>query len=179
VRALYRKEFHVKQDDDFAMHNSTLPEIARAYNEGEGDGPDSDDLHIDMIGGVNSKWNKEVLHILLAKLKHTRKVEKWALPKRSDSYFAELLKDRYKRAVNVWQRSQRGTNGSGELETWDEVEQRLVAQKEVQLLVNRHTTRRRNVSRWPYWKSTIVNLFSEVLSAYTNSTEHDRAQSRG
>ena len=146
VRALFKDVFEVNQDDDFALYHSILPETARAYASGDGDGPDMNALRINMIGGVNSRWNQKVLDILLVKLKDVREKDQWSLPNRSDMYLADLIKDRLKRAVKVWAKSQRKTNNAGTLESWDDVEQRLVAEKEGQLLLNRHATQRRNVS---------------------------------
>ena len=137
--------FGINQDDDFALLRSAPPEGTSAYESGEGDGPDADDLHIDMMGGLNSEWNKRVLEILLAKLKDVREEEKWSLPNRSDKYLAELIRDRLKKAIRTWVGSQRRTTNSGGLETWDQVEQRLVAQREAQLSATRHATRRRNL----------------------------------
>jgi hypothetical protein len=145
VRALFKKEFAVNQDEDFALHDCVTAEIARAYDNG-GDGPDENDLHLDMAGGINSTWNEDVRAILLAKLKDARREEGWSLPRRSDWYLTDLIKERFSRVVRVWQTCQRRTKKSGELESWDEVEQRVVAQKEAELLIKRHTTRRRNAS---------------------------------
>jgi hypothetical protein len=138
--------FGVKQDDDFAMYNTAPPAIIQAYNDGDGNGPDPDHLQLDMAGGAESQWNKAALGILLEKLKETRRAERWPLPDRSDSYLADLIRERYKRAAAVWQSSQRKTS-SGTLETWEQVEKRLVAKKDLQLVNNRHGTRRRNVSQ--------------------------------
>jgi hypothetical protein len=150
VRALFKDVFEVNQDDDFALHDSVLPETARAYANDVGDGPKEADLHIDMMGGSNSMWNKKVTEILLSKLKDCREEDQWQLPYRSDAYLEELIKERLKRVMKVWAASQRRPKMLGGVESWDEVEQRLVAQKEAQLLVNRHATRRRAVSRLFY-----------------------------
>jgi len=158
-RALMKQVFKINQDEDFALHQSVTPQTADAYSKGEGEGPDENDLHIDMMGALNSEWNKKVLEILLAKLKDARKEEKWSLPNRSDDYLAALIKDRMKRAMRKWTASQRKTNQSGGLETWNEVEQRLVAQKEAQLVATRHATRRRNVSRQSHIMPFIANFF--------------------
>ena len=139
--------FAINQDDDFAMYNSAPPAIIQAYNDGDGNGPDPDDLQLDMTGGAESQWNKAALGILLEKFKETRRAERWPLPDRSDSYLADLIRERYKRAAAVWKNSQRRTTSSGRLETWEQVENRLVAKKDIQLATNRHGTRRRSVSK--------------------------------
>jgi hypothetical protein len=138
--------FGTKQDEDFALHQSVDPQIVNAYSNGNGEGPDGKDLRIDMMGKLNSVWNKKVLEILLVKLKDAREQEEWSLLNRSDDYLAALIKDHMKQAMGMWTASQCKTKQSGELETWDEVEQQLVAQKEAQLTTNRHATRRQNVS---------------------------------
>jgi hypothetical protein len=99
---LFEKVFGVKQDNDFAMYNTASPAIIQAYNNGNGNGPDPDHLQLDMAGGAESQWNKVVLGILLEKLKETRRAERWPLPDRSDSYLADLIRERYKRAAAVW-----------------------------------------------------------------------------
>jgi len=147
VRSLFKDVFEVNQDDDFALHDSVLPETARAYANDVGDGPKEADLHIDMTGGANSRWNKRVTEILLSKLKDSREEDQWQLPHHSDAYLEELIKERLKRIMKVWAASQCRQKLSGEVESWDEVKQRLIAQKEAQLLVNRHATRHRAVSR--------------------------------
>lgn len=137
--------FDVSQDDDFATYVSIAPAIVQAYNSGDGDGPDPANLQLDMRAGPDSQWNQQALKILLDKLKDARTAENWPLPDRSDKYLADLIRERFKRAATVWQSSQRRKTISGELETWDEVEQRLIARKDGQLVTNRHATRRRNV----------------------------------
>jgi hypothetical protein len=138
--------FDIAQDDDFAMYNTVPPEIVEAYNKGEGNAPDPNKLQLDMIGGPDSQWNKTVLGLLLEKFKDARETENWQLPDRSDKYLADLIRERYKRVATIWKNSQRRKTTTGELETWDQVEQRLIGWKDAQLVTNRHATRRRNVS---------------------------------
>lgn len=166
-RALMKQVFGTNKDEDFALHQSVAPQIADSYSKGEGEGPDENDLRIDMMGALDSEWNKKVLKILLAKLKDTREEEEWLLPNRSDDYLAALIKDRMKRAMRMWAASQCKTNQSGELETWDDVEKRLIAQKDAQLVTNRHATRRRNVSR----QSHIMPLINNSCQRY-NRCKH-------
>lgn len=139
--------FNVTQDDDFAMYQSVPLENVEEYNKGNGDGPNPDKLQLDMMGSPDSQWNKAVLGLLLEKLKDAREAEKWQLPERSDKYLMDLIRERFKRAVTIWKKSQPRKTAAGELETWDQVEQRLIAWKDAQLVMNRHVTRRRNVSR--------------------------------
>ncbi|KIM85943.1 hypothetical protein PILCRDRAFT_775973 [Piloderma croceum F 1598] len=194
-RALMKQVFGTNKDEDFALHQSVTPQIADAYSKGEEEGPDENDLHIDMMGRLDSEWNKKVLEILLAKLKDVRKEGEWSLPNRSDDYLAALIKDRMKRAMRAWAASQRKTNQSGELETWDDVEQRLVAQKEAQLVTNRHATRRRNrynrrkriveymielragdenqdLHLWKWLQSVLEHLGADGMSSDESSTEN-------
>jgi hypothetical protein len=113
--ALMKQVFGTNKDKDFALHQSVAPQIADAYSKGEEEGPDENDLHIDMMGTLDLEWNKKVLEILLAKLKDARKEDEWSLPNRSDDYLGALIKDRMKRAMRMWAASQRKTNQSGEL----------------------------------------------------------------
>ena len=78
--------------------------------------------------------------VLIGTRKDSRTEDKWPLPHRSDAYLEDMIKECLRRVIKIWTASQRKPKKSGELESWDEVEQRLVVQKEAQLLVNRHAT---------------------------------------
>lgn len=53
--AIFKDLFKVNQDDDFALHDSVLPETARAYTNNAADGLKEADLRIDMMGRANSR----------------------------------------------------------------------------------------------------------------------------
>ena len=159
TRELFKKVFDVSQDDEFATYVSVAPAVVQAYINGDRDGPDPAKLQFDMRAGPDSQWNQRVLGILLEKFKDVRETENWPLPDRSDKYFADLIRERFKRAATVWHSSQRRKTTSGELETWDEVEQRLVDRKDGQLATNRHATRRRNVRKMAQGRTRNPNFF--------------------
>jgi hypothetical protein len=87
----------VVHDKDFIAHETASPNLVRQSKEGR-PGPDPEVLHFDMrFGpGSDSEWNREVIHILLLKLKATRTEERWRLPSQSDEYYTGLLKEKYK-----------------------------------------------------------------------------------
>lgn len=114
------------------------------YAQGEGDGPDADDLHLDMSGALDSKWNNAACTILVAKLQ-AMQVER-RLPERSNEYLENLVEDRFKRLFPVWKGAQTQQTATGKWETPEDVERRMVKKKEQQLRNARHSTRCRSVS---------------------------------
>lgn len=115
----------------------------QSYKDGEGDGPDPENLRLDLLGGSKSIWNQRVFHILLEKLKE--EVED-ILPEKSDAYFLAMFHDRYKRLSDVWRRAQPRTAADGAEETLEEVETRMTEARELRTKRSRQLTRRRNVS---------------------------------
>jgi hypothetical protein len=71
------------------MHDSVSPEVATQYAMGEEDGPDPNDLHLDMNGGPDSDWNKKVRSILVNNLQLMQEEDE--LPERSNEYVEELV----------------------------------------------------------------------------------------
>ena len=105
MRRLFKKVFDIMQDDDFAMYESISPTIIQAYNDGERDDPNPDNLQLDMVSGPKLQWNKAALGILLEKFKDTRTEEQWSLPDRSDKYLADLIQERFRCVALIWQKS--------------------------------------------------------------------------
>ena len=113
MQRLFKKVFDIMQDDDFAMYESVSPTIIQAYNGGEGDGPNPDNLQLDMASGPESQWNKAALGILLEKFKDTRTEEQWSLPDRSDKYLADLIQERFRHVALIWQKIPTSKNKFG------------------------------------------------------------------
>jgi len=57
VHNLFEMVFDVTHDDDFAAHEPPLHEEILSFNRGQGEGPNPDDVRIDMKGTMGSKWN--------------------------------------------------------------------------------------------------------------------------
>jgi len=137
----------VTHDDDFAAHEPPSHEEILSFQRGQGEGPNHDDLRIDMKGTRSSKWNDVVVDILLEKLLQ-KKVdpEFWEdMPERSDAYFEDLILAKLTRARTMWRSAQPHLNEEGELESIDEVERRMITTKEVRDIAGRAYTRRKTV----------------------------------
>lgn len=145
IRQLFKDVFGIKQDEDFVTHLAATASAIQSYIDG-GDGPNINDLHLDMQGSYSSEWNKRAFDLLLGEVRNRRDREGWLLPMRSDRYFEELIRDRFKRLRIVWHRGQCRPVAGGR-ETPAEAERRMVHDKVTQLKKARHNTRRNNVSR--------------------------------
>jgi hypothetical protein len=86
----------------------------RQYEAGDGAGPDHGNLHIDMRSGPDSVWNKRVIEILLEKLIQKRDEDQWRLPKVSEHYFVDMLRDKVKRVRSYWAATQPRMMGTGD-----------------------------------------------------------------
>ena len=147
VRNLFETVFDVTHDDDFTMHEPPSHEEILSFKRGEGEGPNPDDLRIDMKGTISSKWNKAVVDILLEKLLQKKDdPEYWGdMPKRSNTYFEDLIVIKLTRARSSWKNAQPHLNEEGELENIDEVEKRMITTKEERDRVGQGYMRRMNV----------------------------------
>jgi hypothetical protein len=129
------------------LHKPPSHEEIHSFNRGEGEGPNPDDLHIDMRGNISSKWNNAVVDILLERLLQ-KKVdpEYWGdMPEKSDEYFEDLILQKLTRARSNWRNAQPHLNEEGELESIGEVERRMIATKEERDRAGRAYTRRMTV----------------------------------
>ena len=147
VRNIFETMFDMTHDDDFAAHEPPSHEEILSFKRGQGEGPNPDDLRIDMKGTIGSKWNTAAVDILLDKL-HQKKVdpEFWGdMPERSDAYFEDLILAKFVRVRSIWRNAQPHLNEEGELESIDEVERRMITTKEERDRTGRAYTRRKTV----------------------------------
>jgi hypothetical protein len=100
-----------------------------------------------MDGAMRSEWNKRALELMRLdfneKLKNFQDSDE--IPFRSQQYIDEMLQKRFQRLVTVWKNRQRHMTSNGAVESHEDVEKRMIAEKDVQLKAARHTTRRINV----------------------------------
>ena len=68
VRDLFETVFDITHDDNFTMHEPPSHEEIYRFKRGEGEGPNPNDLCIDIKGKISSKWNNAIVDILLEKL---------------------------------------------------------------------------------------------------------------
>jgi hypothetical protein len=123
---LYQETFHITTAADFITHETADETNIQRHADDEGDGPDPDDLHFDMTSGPGSVWNREVLYLLLEKLREEEE-EDAEIPNRTDAYLMNLLSNRFTAVQRPWKQAQKGETSSGALETTQEVAKRVHA----------------------------------------------------
>ncbi|KAF8573822.1 hypothetical protein K439DRAFT_1624785 [Ramaria rubella] len=117
----------MEQDNDIVMHENTLKEDIDRYHQGLGNGPDPEELRLDMKGEVNSGWNSKAFQILCDKLK--MKMEDYNLLERSDAVQVKMIE-------------------GGQLETPEELATRVQVKKDTSLKSVRHNTRHHSKFEW-------------------------------
>ena len=162
IRGLFRAIFDIENDMDFALHippsNQTINHLNN--REGDVDGPDVDDLRFDMRGDVSSEWNQRVFQILLEALNAEK--ASWGLPNLPDVYFKDLISEKFLRVRAYWRNAQHKTRDDGKMETWDEVESRLLHEQEIKGKSARKNERRRNVSNHIVVRHTFTYAIKEI-----------------
>jgi hypothetical protein len=127
-------------------------------------GPKLDNLHFDVKAGLRSEWNKKALQLMSAEFRKELEEDYENVPVRSPQYIEELIRERFRRLVNVWKRAQPQMTPSGELESHQAIEQRMMEDKDIELKTCRHITRRINV-RWVLKKKeTITDVFCRNIT---------------
>ena len=80
-----------------------------------------------MRGKKPFKWNEKVAQILPEKLL-LKKEDGWAdLPERSKAYFLDMITEKIDHARGCWRKAQPKIKDDGEVETLQEVEDRMIA----------------------------------------------------
>jgi len=102
-----------------------------------------------MAKGMQSQWNKTALQLMHVRLLEELEEDYEDVPERSEQYFAQLIQERFQRLVVVWKNAQPRLTTSGDKETYEAVETRMIEDKEIELKSCRHTTRRINVQSFP------------------------------
>ncbi|KAH7917377.1 hypothetical protein BV22DRAFT_979951, partial [Leucogyrophana mollusca] len=155
-------------------------EEIKRYNRGEGPGPNGDDLRWDMRGQPSSEWNKRVVNILLEKLLQKKEKEKWSLPERSDAYFADAIREKFGRVRTIWRAAQPRMTEDDELENENDVEERMIANKDQQLKRARMNERRYNGEEeaadamvWEWLKDIVERLGEDGMSSEESSVEDE------
>lgn len=106
--------------------------------------PDKANLHFDMKHGPNSEWNQAVIDILVCKVKKIHRHSKYKRVVRTQGYLEDLVSEKYKRVRGLWRAGQPRKNDMDVPETPEELESRMLRDKERQL--TNHRTRERRVA---------------------------------
>jgi len=143
---LFRFHLGIDEDTDFIFHQPPSEEQLRAFANDPSQGPSLADPHFDVKAGMLSDWNKKLLRLLQvefqSQLPGICARENTVLPPRSDKYYANLISERFQRLAQVWKQGQPKLTRYGALEAAEEVEARMVAQREVVAKTQRHYSRR-------------------------------------
>lgn len=149
ARAVMKEKFGISSTEDFALYVPLDQNIIRSYTttSDPDSGPDKNNLELDMRGKISSHWNKRVIEILVEEAEERLKTDKSyeGLPKCSSRYMADIFKHLVERARVSFNNAQQKFKENGEVETVEEVEQRMVEQKEKALKDVRVNTRRQAV----------------------------------
>ncbi|KAG1789903.1 uncharacterized protein HD556DRAFT_1208589, partial [Suillus plorans] len=147
----------------------------------DGPGPDYQKLAFDLANGSKTPWNARTLDLLLEDLKERDEKEGWVV-RRLDGYYREILEHRYKRLRTIWREGQAKVTAKGTLETGEEVEKRLVAQRDKTLKLVRQATRRRNLKKdetaedlptWQWLQRLVKTLGDDGMSSEESDVEND------
>lgn len=135
--------------EDYVLLEPASKENIARHAADETQGPDPNNLLIDMAGKISSKWNKKLASVLKDAFRaHISEGTAWKdLPHRSDAYWEDLAVDHITRARTAWNEAQPRMKEDGAVESLDDVEGRMIKRKEGQEKISRAATRRRNVSR--------------------------------
>ncbi|TDL13165.1 hypothetical protein BD410DRAFT_847262 [Rickenella mellea] len=169
VRVIFKETFNVDGDDGFVLHETALPELVLAHQEGmANDEPNKDDLHFDMTAGPDSEWNAAVIQILLEKLQDACEGVD-GLDSRSDAYLVDILKDKYARVRAVYLKGTPRMKESGKNETAREVAGRVKRDKDS--ANKKARTRERRINKYTNRLET-ASLIAEIK-------KHDNADDAG
>jgi hypothetical protein len=152
VRKLCHNIFDLEKDDDFLHHVPANKEIAATFNltpddpidsDDEIEGPQSEDLRVDMNSPPSSLWNQEVVRILLSKFNAMGEDER----QMHQATVKEILEEKLVRLRKNWRSANARYKEDGAVETVEEIEARLDTTGFTQLQRNRRKVRRARVSR--------------------------------
>src|SRR5579864_3898157 len=101
VRNLFKEVFKVEQDENFISHESATPKEVDDFIEGEGPGPDPNNLHFDMNGPFNNAWNMTIIQHL-ATLYNAYRDKGTTLPVRPAPYVTAMLLEKFRRCRIQW-----------------------------------------------------------------------------
>ncbi|KAI6008625.1 hypothetical protein EDC04DRAFT_2906986 [Pisolithus marmoratus] len=173
VRDLFKTVFDVTQDEDFLRCGGVSSQVAKAFIEGTGPGPDPSQLQWDFNNPASSAWNQAVISQLMCRLVEMR--QKWTIKKRVDKAKPRI-------------------NDNLSIETSVDIAKRLANEKDEALMKARRDMRRRtkyqrrkeimenmvavkeakgddNVVAWQFLSSVVAMLGSDGMSSEDSDGE--------
>ena len=127
MRRVFKLAFNINQDEDFAWHTSATMQQVHDYGNNIGNGPDPNNLRIDMRGPLTNAWNRRVIEILKEKFHEYRQARAPALrtPERPDEYIERLIVEKILYCQSYWKKARPQTGPDGEQETLEAIQTRL------------------------------------------------------
>jgi hypothetical protein len=148
VRGILHSLFEVDKFEEFASADCVDPSVIEDFETGATDGPDVDDIRIDFKGKLNSKWNERAIDLLtiyvIGELKEVKQLR--LLPRRSDDYIRDIIVTYIKNAMTPYRNAQPKLLASGRVESPEELEQRLIVDRDKLSQKARAKSRRNEVS---------------------------------
>jgi hypothetical protein len=154
IKIFLRNALKYEQNEDFVAHRPVTQAELEAFFANEGQGPNLQDLHFDMIGGLASDWNKRAFYLLTEQFCRELNNRK-DVPTRSKAYVYKLISDQFTRLATIWKTGQCKVFDDDTWETNEELEERWTRRKDAQTHASRHAVRRFSVH-------LIVTMFSTV-----------------
>lgn len=129
VRKVYKKHLSLDGRADILKHDSALLGDTAQYQQGNGSGPNSQDVHFDLNGTHNNKWNDVITGWVAEAAAQTWQAQ---IPSNRLEvpmwYWKEKAVQRFLYYKGYWTRSQQKmitANGENRLETAEEVLARI------------------------------------------------------
>ncbi|KAF8592425.1 hypothetical protein K439DRAFT_1323373 [Ramaria rubella] len=97
---VFKDTLSITQDDDIVQHKIVPPQVVRQYEKDGENGPDLNDLHLDMKGDLTSKWNVNTISLLTEMLKVRR--QEFEMPERLQEYMEDLIQEKMKCLRVCW-----------------------------------------------------------------------------
>jgi hypothetical protein len=147
MREVFRRVFGVRQDEDFMQHRSATLQQVHDFTNGNGEGPNRDDLHFDMVGPVGNAWNQRVARIVVENFNDYR----LSLPQplrvehRPDEYLERLVYEKLAQCRRYWNMARPQRTSDGTMETVENVQARIRDDRTKLLHRQRHLSRRLGV----------------------------------
>lgn len=113
VRRIFADFFQAPEDEDFYSTHVTAPrEVVDRYLDGEGPGPDVNDLHFTDLDPHNNAWNRAVCSCLAQELWKRQRTESWVtktgkgVAAGSEAYWEDAVLQKFKRIRKGWMDAQ-------------------------------------------------------------------------
>jgi hypothetical protein len=145
VREWFKHALNIGQDKDIVKSPSASRQDVHAYEQEVGEGPDPRRIIFDMKGPLDSRWNIEALQILQQSFEDAIQAKERIVARcegQSQLYWQDAFTNRLKRLRRQWDKGQFKVKPSGERESNDEWQLRVVQEEQDELKKARHLSRR-------------------------------------